>query len=150
MKTFLLDKNSGKLICQLGVVDFECNEINEEIVITDSEPTFYVNKWNGKCFEEMATADELNAIKKNAVPQELSRMKFIIQVYLTTGIKYEDIVIFIQNLAFDEAQKYLILTKLSSAVHFDRYSNDLLKIASLNRITDEQLDEIFIEGNKIQ
>lgn len=150
MKTFLINKNSGKLLCQIGVVDFECNNDFDEIVITDSEPKFCINKWNGKCFEEMATEEELNAIKKKSVPQELSRMKFIIQSFLTTGVKYEDIVLFIQKLNFDEAQKYVILTRLRSATHFDRNSNDLLTIASLMQISDEQLDEIFIEGNKIQ
>ena len=150
MKKFLINKNNGKLLCQIGVVDFECNNEFEEIVITDSEPNFYINKWNGKCFEEMATEEELIAIKKNEVPQELSRMKFIIQVFLTTRVKYEDIVLFIQKLNFDEAQKYVILTRLRSATHFDRNSKDLLTIASFMQISDEQLDEIFIEGNKLQ
>ena len=84
------------------------------------------------------------------VPQEISRMKFIIQVFLTTGIMYEDIVLFIQNLTFDAAQKYVILTRLRSATHFDRYSNDLLTIAQMMGITSEQLDEIFINGNLIE
>ena len=84
------------------------------------------------------------------VPQEISRMKFIIQVFLTTGIMYEDIVLFIQNLTFDAAQKYVILTRLRSATHFDRNSNDLLTIAAMMGITSEQLDEIFINGNLIE
>jgi len=81
------------------------------------------------------------------VPKEISRMKFIIQIYLTTGIMYEDIVLFIQNLTFDEAQKYVILTRLRSATHFDRNSSDLGMIAQMMGITSEQLDEIFINGN---
>lgn len=84
------------------------------------------------------------------VPTELSRMKFIIQVFITTGIKYEDIVLFIQNLTFDEVQKYVILTRLRSATHFDRYSIDLLTIAAMMEITSEQLDSIFINGNLIE
>lgn len=83
------------------------------------------------------------------VPQTISRMKFIIQVFLTTGIKYEDIVLFIQNLVFNEAQKYIILTRLRSATHFDRNSNDLLTISQMMQITSNQLDEIFTEGNKL-
>lgn len=81
------------------------------------------------------------------VPEQISRMKFIIQVFLTTGIKYEDIVLFIQNLTFDEAQKYVILTRLRSANHFDRNSNDLLTISQMMDISQTQLDEIFINGN---
>lgn len=90
---------------------------------------------------------ELNVV---VVPEQLSRMKFIIQVFLRTGIKYEDIVLFIQNLAFDEAQKYVILTRLRSATHFDRNSSDLLTIAAMMGISSEQLDNIFINGNLIE
>lgn len=93
------------------------------------------------------TAEEIEAYNLSLIPKQLSRMKFIIQVFITTDIRYEDIVLFIQNLAFDEAQKYVILTRLRSATHFDRNSNDLLTIASMMGITSEQLDSIFINGN---
>ena len=90
---------------------------------------------------------QANAIK---IPTQISRMKFIIQVFLTTGIMYEDIVLFVQNLNFDEAQKYVILTRLKSATHFDRNSSDLLTISAMMGITSNQLDEIFINGNLIE
>jgi len=77
-------------------------------------------------------------------------MKFIMQVFITTSIKYEDIVIFIQNLEFDESTKYLILTRLRGCTHFERNSNDLLTISQMMGITQEQLDEIFINGNLIE
>ena len=93
---------------------------------------------------------EIEAMNAPKVPSQLSRMKFIIQVFLTTGIMYEDIVLFIQNLTFDEAQKYVILTRLRSATHFDRNSNDLLTISQMIGITSEQLDNIFINGNLIE
>jgi len=96
------------------------------------------------------TAEEIEAYNRSLIPNQLSRMKFIIQVYITTGIRYEDIVLFIQNLNFDEAQKYVILTRLRSATHFDRNSNDLLTIAGMMGITSEQLDNIFINGNLIE
>ena len=76
------------------------------------------------------TIEELSIEIVN-VPTQISRMKFIIQVFLTTGIMYEDIVLFVQNLNFDEAQKYVILTRLKSATHFDRNSNDLLTISAM-------------------
>jgi hypothetical protein len=108
---------------------------------------YVVDKWNGSQWIEGATNEQIAEYNRNIVPNEISRMKFIIQVYLTTGIMYEDIVLFIQNLSFDEAQKYVILTRLRSATHFDRYSNDLLTIAQMMGITSEQLDDIFINGN---
>lgn len=95
------------------------------------------------------TTEEIEAYNLSLIPTQVSRMKFIIQVYITTGIKYEDIVLFIENLAFDESQKYVILTRLRSATHFERNSSDLLTIAAMMGITSEQLDSIFINGNLI-
>ena len=118
---------------------------------------YKVTNENGSTYETLEvpksgvyeTIEEL-PIEVIEVPQHLSRMKFIIQVFLTTGIKYEDIVLFIQNLTFDEAQKYVILTRLKSATHFDRNSSDLLTISAMMGITSNQLDEIFINGNLIE
>jgi hypothetical protein len=93
------------------------------------------------------TAEEIEAYEYNLKPKQISRMKFIIQVFITTGIMYEDIVLFIQNLNFDASQKYVILTRLRSATHFDRNSADLLTISQMMGITSQQLDEIFINGN---
>ena len=102
---------------------------------------------NDNIWIEGATTEEIEENNAVKTPKTISRMKFIIQVYLTTGIKYEDIVLFITNLNFDESQKYVILTRLRSATHFDRYSSDLLTISAMMGITSEQLDEIFINGN---
>jgi hypothetical protein len=116
-------------------------ELVSEWVLTDVLPTDEKSpQWNGSQWIE-------SYIKVVEVPKSISRMKFIIQVYLTTQIKYEDIVLFIENLNFDEAQKYIILTRLRSATHFDRNSSDLLTIAAMMGITSNQLDEIFINGN---
>lgn len=87
------------------------------------------------------------------VPEQLSRMKFIIQVFLTTGKKYEEIVAFIVNLPIellDDVSKYIILTRLRGCTHFERYSSDLIMISQMMEISDAQLDEIFINGNNIQ
>jgi len=118
---------------------------------------YRVTNEDGSTYEtlEMPTSGVFETIEELPievieVPTTLSRMKFIIQVYITTGIKYEDIVLFIQNLAFDEAQKYVILTRLRSATHFDRNSSDLLIIAGMMGISQEQLDNIFINGNLIE
>lgn len=83
---------------------------------------------------------------------QISRMNFIIQVFLVTGLKYEDIVSFIQNLPeerLDEASKYIVLTKLRGCVFFERHSEDLLLIAQMMEIPEAQLDEIFINGKTL-
>lgn len=125
----------------------------------DNSIEFYANNFIKPKFDkfpepttliEGATQEEIEEYNKPFVPAQLSRMKFIIQVFITTGIKYEDIVLFIQNLTFDEAQKYVILTRLRSATHFERNSTDLQTISAMMEITQEQLDEIFINGNLIE
>jgi len=117
------------------------SNLAEGINYTELEPKKSTDIWNGSEWVDNTPIE---------VPQQLSRMKFIIQVFITTGIRYEDIVLFIQNLTFDEAQKYVILTRLRSATHFDRNSSDLLTIASMMGISSEQLDSIFINGNLIE
>ena len=132
--------------------NFYTKDVQQDWNITDViyDGVFLKPNWNDSEWEECASQEEIEAHNRGLIPQEISRMKFIIQVFITTGIRYEDIVLFIQNLTFDEAQKYVILTRLRSATHFDRYSNDLLTIAQMMGITSEQLDSIFINGNLIE
>lgn len=141
----ILNENRFVIGCQLTA---PTSGLFTELLVVDN---FIKPKINSDAtgFIEGATTDEIAEEIKKSVPQTLSRMKFIIQVFVRTGIKYEDIVLFIQNLTYDESQKYVILTRLRSATHFDRNSDDLLAIASLMQISEAQLDEIFIEGNKL-
>jgi len=138
--------NENDLVIAIGIID-DLFPNCEPIEITEEEKLF---------IEGCKLPKRINGVFVDAyvevieVPQQLSRMKFIIQVFITTDIRYEDIVLFIQNLTFDEAQKYVILTRLRSATHFDRNSSDLLTIASMMGITSEQLDSIFINGNLIE
>lgn len=88
-------------------------------------------------------------IRDITIPKQLSRMKFKMQVLVTTGITYENIITFIQGLAMSELYKKLLLIRLEDCVMFERYSEDLNTIAYMMGITQEQLDEIFINGNLI-
>lgn len=104
-----------------------------------------LNQWY-----ENASAEE---IKSLIVPNELSRMKFIIQINRTTGIRYEQIEVFINNIPdniLDDNSKYEIITRLKAAVDFNRYDTDLLTISQMMGITSGQLDSIFINGNLIE
>lgn len=141
----ILDQNGFVLYAQL---DQPKDGRFTELVVSEKFVKPKIND-DETAFIEGATPEEIAEANKVVVPGTISRMKFIIQIFLTTGIKYEDIVLFIQNLNFDEAQKYVILTRLRSATHFDRTSSDLLTIAAMMQITEAQLDEIFINGNKM-
>ena len=115
--------------------------------------TEYSEEPQGVQFEiidKTPTPEEIAEANKQVVPETISRMRFIIQVFLTTGIKYKEIVAFIQNLpteVLDEASKYIVLTRLRSCTHLDRNSTDFNLIADMMGITTEQRDEIFINGN---
>ena len=141
----LLNKEGFVIGCQL---DEPTSGLFTELLVVDKfiKPKI---KSDAAGFIEGATTDEIAEEIKKSVPQTLSRMKFIIQVFISLGIKYDDIILFIQNLNIDENEKYIILTKLRSVTDFNRNSIDLQNISSLMQISETQLDEIFINGNKI-
>lgn len=141
----ILNENGFVIGCQLTA---PTSGLFTELLVVDN---FIKPKINSDAtgFIEGATTDEIAEEIKKSVPQTLSRMKFIIQVFISLGIKYDDIILFIQNLKIDENEKYIILTKLRSVTDFDRSSIDLQNIATLMQISEAQLDEIFINGNKI-
>lgn len=126
------------------VVDWVVVEITEEQYNLIS--TYKMPKYEDEVFFD-------SYVEVVEVPSKLHRMKFIIQVNRTTGIKYEDIVLFINNIpneSLNADSKYEILTRLRSAEDFYRTNSDLLLIAVMMGITQEQLDEIFINGNLIE
>ena len=141
----ILNENGFVIGCQLTA---PTSGLFTELLVVDN---FIKPKINSDTtgFIEGATAVEIAEEFKKSVPQTLSRMKFIIQVFISLGIKYDDIILFIQNLKIDENEKYIILTKLRSVTDFDRSSIDLQNIATLMQISEAQLDEIFINGNNI-
>ena len=138
------------------------NNENIAIAITENEslfPNFQAIEIN-KSQEDFINTAKLPKYENNnfidayvevaIVPTEISRMKFIIQIKRSTGIKFEEIEIFINNIPnqyLDPDKKYEIITRLNAAVSFNRYNEDLLTIAQMMGITSEQLDEIFINGN---
>lgn len=84
------------------------------------------------------------------VPHQLSRMQFEMQVLITTGIEWAEIILFIEGLVMSELYKKLLLIRLRRCTHLERYSEDLNAIAQMMHITQDQLDEIFINGNLIE
>lgn len=129
------------------------NEIYTIVPVDDSKAEYNAMMLSGNIQEVESLEFEIEEMNMPKVPQLLSRMKFIMQVFITTAIKYEDIVIFITALpieSLDDVSKYLVLTRLRSATHFDRNSSDLLTISQMMGITQLQLDSIFINGNLIE
>ena len=81
------------------------------------------------------------------VPESISQMKLRIQLILS-GISIASIYAMIEQIP-DQLRKELIYAKWEHAVIFDRNDATLSQMAKRLRITSEQLDDIFINGNKL-
>lgn len=144
MNSYLIVKDSKFFFCLVTrEIVFDAEKF--ELIETNLEPNnnFIINKWNGSEWVD-------GYIEVIEVPKELSRMKFKMQVLITTGKTYEEIIAFIQALPMSEFYKKLLLIRLEDCVVFERYSEDLQTIAQLMGITETQLDDIFINGNLIE
>ena len=96
------------------------------------------------------------------VPKEISRMKFEIQLYITTTIRdennnilqfgktFQDIIDYIDSLQMSNFYKNLLKMRLLSCVTLERDNDDLNALAPGMGISQAQLDEIFINGNSIE
>lgn len=120
------------------------NQLVSEWVLTDilPNPEMKLPSWDGLNWVE-------SYIESIQVPKQLSRMKFEMQVLITTGYEFEDIISFIMGLEMSNLYKKLLVIRLKGCVVLERDSDDLNAVSQMMGITQEQLDEIFIEGNKI-
>lgn len=101
--------------------------------------------WNGTEWIEGATPEEIAEANKPIVPESISQMKLRKQLILS-GISIASIDALIQQLP--QPNRDLIYTMWEYAVVFDRANAELNAMAEMLGITQEQLDEIFINGNK--
>lgn len=124
-----------------------------EIPLDDSTQEFqqYLNDKDIVGVEYIeATEEEIAEANKPKVPESISRMHLKIQL-LIRSIEIEDIIETINsipNSMFPDVAKKIAIIKFNEAVSFDRYNADLNLIATLMGITQEDLDEIFINGNQ--
>ena len=142
--------NNLELVSDWVFTEVECN------------PNFIVKKWNGSEWIEGGTFEEILEASKPIVPQEISRMKFEIQLYITTTIRdennnilqfgktFQDIIDYIDSLQMSNFYKNLLKMRLLSCVTLERDNDDLNALAPGMGISQAQLDEIFINGNSIE
>ena len=91
---------------------------------------------------EGATSEEIASMI--VVPDSISQMKLRKQLVLS-GISIASIDALIQSLP--QPNRDLIYTMWEYAVVFDRQNPELNAMAQMLEITQQQLDEIFINGN---
>jgi hypothetical protein len=118
---------------------------------TPNTYSFVIEKWNGSAWVEGATPEEIAEANKALVPLSVSRMGLKIQLLLK-GIEIVDIIETINSIPssmFPDVQKQIAIIKFEEAAYFDRYNADLQLVAVLMGLTQEDLDDIFINGNKV-
>ena len=107
------------------------------------------------------TEEEIEAYNRSLIPSEISRMKFEIQLYITTTVRdennnivqlgktFQDIIDYINSLQMSSFYKNLLKMRLLSCVTLERDNDDLNALAPGMGISQAQLDEIFINGNSL-
>ena len=126
-------------------------EISQDYFVIDKEiqsNEFVRLKWDFNTLEwiEGATAEEIEEARKSQIPDPISRMRLKMQL-IRMGISLGSILDAIGQIP-DEIERDLTFTMWNDAVTFNRYDAQLNAMASMLGITQDQLDYIFIEGNK--
>ena len=109
--------------------------------------TEYTEEPQGVDFEiidKTPTPEEIAEANKPIVPESISQMKLRKQLILS-GISIASIDALIQTLP--QPNRDLIYTMWEYAVVFDRSNSELNEMAEMLGISQEQLDDIFINGN---
>ena len=161
MKT-IVETNTGKLLFSTDNDNYICLENQSKIDIHLTEmfvsPFF---DFQSNSYYEGATSEEIIEFNKMKVPQQLSRMKFEIQLYITTTVRdennniiqfgktFQDIIDYIDSLQMSNFYKNLLKMRLLSCVTLERDNDDLNALAPGMGISQAQLDEIFINGNSL-
>ena len=104
---------------------------------------------NGGQFEIIeSTPEEIAEANKPKVPEEISAMRLKLQLF-DLGITDQDIfddIDSIPDFMFSFADKEKAKIKYKTAVTFERTNGELNFVATMEGLTQEQVDEIFING----
>ena len=107
---------------------------------------------NGGQFEIIeSTPEEIAEANKPIVPQTISAMRLKLQLF-DMGITDQDIfddIDSIPDFMFSFAEKEKAKIKYKTAVTFERTNGELNFVATMEGLTQEQVDEIFINANEM-
>ena len=95
------------------------------------------------------TPEEIAEANKTIVPQTISAMRLKLQLF-DMGITDQDIfddIDSIPEVMFSKADKEKAKIMYKTATSFERTDGKLNLVATMEGLTQEQLDEIFINGN---
>ena len=142
MKT-IVETNTGKLLFSTDNDNYICleNQSKIDIYLTEMFVSPFFD-FQSNSYYEGATSEEIASMI--VVPDSISQIKLRKQLVLS-GISIASIDALIQSLP--QPNRDLIYTMWEYAVVFDRHNPELNAMAQMLEITQQQLDEIFINGN---
>ena len=134
------------------------NTQTKEIFIRDDRNQNFIDFLQWQCngeneivFVEMFS-EEIAEANKPIVPEEISAMRLKLQLF-DMGITDQDIfddIDSIPDTMFSTADKEKAKIKYKTAVTFERVNGELNFVATMEGLTQEQVDEIFINGNLLR
>lgn len=111
------------------------------------EGSFLNPIWNGTAFIEGATArEEIAEANKPKVPQTARSMNFRL-VLIQNGISMQSVYDLIDSLPTPQNQ--LAYQMFEYATHYDRNNTMINTLAQMMSISQEQLDDFFIQSEKL-
>ena len=125
------------------------NDVEGWILAPEYTGNFHLPKWNGSEYYESITQEEIAEKNKILVPANISAMALKLQLFdldITDNDIFADIDS-IPDSMFPLVEKEKAKIKYKTATHFDRNNADLNLIATMEGLTQEQVDTIFINGN---
>ncbi len=144
MKT-IINENTGKvLFASLNVVELQENEIAIDELLTENFVVPYFNQETRE-FYEGATEEEITEANKPIVPFEVALWK------IRAVLKLMNLETTIESALneLDEPTKTGALYIWQFGTSIDRSSPTIAFIQAILEMTDEQVDNIFIQANEI-
>lgn len=145
MKT-IIDKKTGKVLFA-AEDDYKvlANEMAVNEILTETFITPYFNKVS-RTFYEGATAQEIAELKMESVPQEVQlwRIRTILK-----SMRFEDSIETVLN-NLEEPTKTAALCIWNYGTSVERNSQTVALLQTALELTNEQVDDMFIEANNIK
>ena len=145
MKT-IIDKKTGKvLFAATDSYEVLANEMAVNEILTETFINPYFNKVS-RTFYEGATAQEIAELKMESVPQEVQlwRIRTILK-----SMRFEDSIETVLN-NLEEPTKIAALCIWNYGTSVERNSQTVALLQAALELTNEQVDDMFIEANNIK
>jgi hypothetical protein len=148
MKQFIKDNRPYSQTDREDLVNHYLSLGCEEVDVLYVE-NFINPLWNGTEWVESATSEEIIESNKPIVPENISAMRLKLQLF-DLGITDQDIFDSIDSIPdniFSLPDKEKAKIKYKTSTIFDRNNEELNLVATMKGLSQEDLDNIFINGN---